>query len=84
MKRASKDDGDAALFSKALEVMGVKADECIAFGNEICDFQAAQAIGIKAYNCLWGATDDEKETMLNDMAEKTITMPLEIVRLLAS
>lgn len=79
MKRASKDNGDAALFSKALNVMGVKADECIAFGNEICDYQAAQAIGIKAYNCAWGATDDERDRMMKEMADDTIVSPLQII-----
>ena len=79
MKRASKDNGDAALFSKALDVMGVKADECIAFGNEICDYQAAQAIGIKAYNCAWGATDGERDKMIKEMASDTISSPLQMI-----
>ena len=79
MKRASKDNGDAALFGKALDVMGVKADECIAFGNEICDYQAAQAIGIKAYNCAWGAKDDERDMMMKEMADDTIVSALQII-----
>ena len=79
MKRASKDNGDAALFSKALDVMGVKADECIAFGNEICDYQAAQAIGIKAYNCAWGSKDDERDMMMKEMADDTIVSALQII-----
>ena len=79
MKRASKDNGDAALFSKALDVMGVNADECIAFGNEIYDYQAAQAIGIKAYNCAWGATDNERDAMIKEMADDTIVSPLQII-----
>lgn len=79
LKRASKDDGDAALFSKALEVMGVEADSCIAFGNEISDYKAAQNIGIKAYNCAWGATDDERAIMIDTMADDTITSPLQII-----
>ncbi len=79
MKRASKDNGDAALFSKALDVMGVNADACIAFGNEIYDYQAAQAIGIKAYNCAWGATDNERDRMIKEMADDTIVSPLEMI-----
>ena len=79
MKRASKDNGDAALFSKALDVMGVNADGCIAFGNEIYDYQAAQAIGIKAYNCAWGATDNERDAMIKEMADDTIVSPLQII-----
>lgn len=84
MKRASKDNGDAALFSKALDVMGVNADECIAFGNEIYDYQAAQAIGIKAYNCAWGATDNERDAMIKEMADDTIVSPLQIIEKIES
>ena len=80
MKRASKENGDAALFNQALNLMGVKADECIAFGNEICDYQAAKSIGIEAYNCLWGATDRERKIMQRDMADATIESPLQIIK----
>lgn len=79
MKRASKENGDAALFNQALNLMGVKADECIAFGNEICDYQAAKSIGIEAYNCLWGATDRERKIMLRDMSDATIKSPLQMI-----
>lgn len=79
MKRASKDGGDASLFRKALEVLKVEASNCIAFGNEIYDFQAAKSTGIEAYNCLWGATDRERKTMLCDMADATIESPLGII-----
>jgi phosphoglycolate phosphatase len=82
MKRASKENGDAALFNEALNLMGVKADECIAFGNEICDYQAAKSIGIEAYNCSWGATDRERKIMQRDMADTTIESPLQIIDLL--
>ena len=80
MKRASKENGDAALFNEALNLMGVKADECIAFGNEICDYQAAKSIGIEAYNCSWGATDRERKIMQRDMADATIESPLQIIK----
>ena len=79
MNRASKENGDAALFNQALNLMGVKADECIAFGNEICDYQAAKSIGIEAYNCLWGATDRERKIMLRDMSDATIKSPLQMI-----
>ena len=80
MKRASKENGDAALFNEALNLMGVKADECIAFGNEICDYQAAKSIGIEAYNGSWGATDRERKIMQRDMADATIESPLQIIK----
>ena len=78
-RRVSKDNGDPCLFLKALEVLNVKADECIAFGNELSDYQAAKSIGIEAYNCLWGASEEEQKTMLHDMADNTISEPLQII-----
>lgn len=79
MKRASKDNGDTSLFRKALEVLNVEASECIAFGNEVSDAKAAQNVGIMAYNCLWGATDDERKIMRHSMANMSIDSPLQIV-----
>ena len=82
MKRVSKDDGNAALFEKALEIMQVKAEDCIAFGNEVSDTIAAQSIGIKAFNCLWGANENDREKMLNDMPDITLNKPFDIVRVI--
>lgn len=82
MKRVSKDDGNAALFEKALEIMQVKAEDCIAFGNEVSDMIAAHSIGIKAYNCLWGANENDSEKMLNDMPDITLNKPFDIVRVI--
>lgn len=82
MKRVSKDDGNAALFEKALEIMQVKAEDCIAFGNEVSDTIAAQNIRIKAYNCLWGANENEREKMLNDMPDITLNKPFDILRVI--
>ena len=59
--------------------MQVKPDECIALGNEIDDTIAAKNAGIKAYNCLWGASEEEQKTMLHDMADNTISQPLQII-----
>lgn len=78
-KRASKDGGDSSLFLKALSDMGMKADECIAFGNEVSDTIAAQNAGIKAYNCLWGASDKDREIMTSEMASITLKSPSEII-----
>lgn len=76
-QRASKD----SLMRKALELMSVEANECIAFGNELTDKQAAQAVGIEAYHCLWGAPEEEKEIMLKNEAS-TLKKPIEIIRVL--
>lgn len=82
LKRVSKDDGNAALFEKALEIIETKAEDCIAFGNEVSDTIAAQSIGIKAYNCLWGANDTDKAIMLETMADITLNTPLKIIDIL--
>ena len=78
-KRASKDGGDASLFHKALELLQVDAAECVAFGNEISDTVAAQSVGIEAYNCLWGASPKEQKEMRSNMADITISTPLQII-----
>lgn len=79
LKRVSKDDGNAVLFKKALEVMQTKAEDCISFGNELSDTVAAKSIGIKAYNCVWGASDKDREAMLTNMPDITIATPIQII-----
>jgi len=61
-----KKGGNPVLFQHALKQLNIPADEVIAFGNEICDAQAASNAGIKAYHCLWGAKDEERDQMLAD------------------
>ena len=82
LRRVSKEGGDPSLFKKALEVMNVEATDCIAFGNEISDYQAAKSIGIEAYNCLWGASVEEQKMMLSDMANITLHTPQQIIEIL--
>lgn len=81
-KRASKENGDPSLFVKAMEVLGVEPSECVAFGNEISDTQAAQNAGITAYNCLWGATEDEAKIMTEIMPTISLSKPSEIIEIL--
>jgi len=69
-------------YTYALKVFDIEADDAIAFGNEICDAQAASNAGIKAYHCLWGAKDEEREQMLNDPDHPCITSPLQIIDIL--
>lgn len=61
-----KKGGNPILFQHALKQLNIPADEAIAFGNEICDVQAASNAGIKAYHCLWGAKDVERDQILSD------------------
>ena len=77
-----KFEGNPVLFQHALKQLNIPADDAIAFGNEICDAQAASNAGIKAYHCLWGAKDEERDQMLADPDHPSITSPLQIIDIL--
>lgn len=79
-----KRGGNPLLFEFALKQLGESGDNVISFGNELCDAQAASKCGITAYNCLWGATDEEKELMLNDKEHRHLSDPREIIEILKS
>ena len=79
-----KRGGNPTLFQFALSQLGEKGDNVISFGNELCDAQAASKCGITAYNCLWGATEEEKELMLNDKEHKHLSDPREIIDIIKS
>ena len=81
-KQVWKFDGNPTLFLHALKILNIDAKDAIAFGNEICDAQAASNAGIKAYHCLWGAKDEEREKMLNDPDHLCITNPRQIIDIL--
>jgi phosphoglycolate phosphatase-like HAD superfamily hydrolase/transcriptional regulator with XRE-family HTH domain len=78
-KKVTKKDGNPMLFEKALSNLGVEAKDCISFGNEYDDTIAAQEVGIRAYNCLWGATKEDADRMMIDMPQITIENPIEII-----
>ncbi len=78
-KKVTKKDGNSMLFEKALSDMGVEAKDCLAFGNEYDDTVAAQKVGIRAYNCLWGATQKDADRMMIDMPQFTIEHPTQII-----
>ena len=77
-----KFEDNPVLFQHALKQLNIPADDAIAFGNEICDAQAASNAGIKAYHCLWGAKDEERDQMLADPDHPCITSPLQIIDIL--
>ena len=51
------------LFKYFLEQNNLDPNTCIAFGNEYCDRLAANNANIEAYDCLWGATDYNRNLM---------------------
>jgi len=81
-KQVWKFGGNPTLFLHALKVLNIDAKDAIAFGNQICDAQAASKAGIKAYHCLWGAAPEEVEQMKNDPDHPYLTTPLQIIDIL--
>ena len=83
-RRIRKRGGNPTLFKYALKQLKEDPTHVLAFGNELCDAQAAGNAGIKAYHCLWGADAGEKELMLADPEHQCITSPLQIIDILRS
>ena len=83
-RRIRKRGGNPALFEYALKQLNEDPKNVIAFGNEMCDAQAAANAGIKAYHCIWGAKAEEREQMLTDPEHQCITSPLQIIDILRS
>lgn len=77
--KVTKEDANPLLFEKALEDMGVSASECIAFGNEVEDTIAARKLGIRAFNCAWGATKSDLKEMRERMPQITLYSPMQII-----
>ena len=78
--RTSKKNGNPTLFNYLLNEYNLDPNTCIAFGNEYCDRIAANNADIEAYDCLWGATDDNKEQMKEHFF--CIDSPMQITDLL--
>ena len=83
-RRIRKRGGNPALFEYALKQLEEDPSHVLAFGNELCDAQAAANAGIKAYHCIWGAKAEEREQMLTDSEHQCITSPLQIIDILQS
>ena len=83
-RRIRKHGGNPLLFQYALKQLEEDPSNVLAFGNELCDAQAAANAGIKAYHCIWGAKAEECEQMLSDPEHQCITSPLQIIDILRS
>ena len=79
-----KTEGDPSLFLHALKQLNVAPENTVAFGNQMIDAKLASMVGIKAYHCLWGAKEEEKELMLADPDHECITSPQQIIDILRS
>lgn len=65
---------------KALELMGVPANNCISFGDRAIDIQASNAAGIESVACFWGTK--EKAELLHSGYRHAIIKPSEIQTLI--
>lgn len=83
-KVVRKRGGNPTLFEFALQQLEESGDNVLSFGNEPCDSEAASKCGITAYNCLWGATDEDREVMQNDHEHVCLSDPREIIEILKS
>lgn len=83
-RRIRKSGGNPTLFEHALKQLGEDPKNVLAFGNDLCDAQAASNAGIKSYHCLWGAKPNELPMMLADPDHQCITSPLQIIDILRS
>ena len=83
-RRIRKSGGNPTLFEHALKQLGEDPKNVLAFGNDLCDAQAASNAGIKSYHCLWGAKPDELPMMLADQEHQCITSPRQIIDILRS
>lgn len=50
---------------KALEIMGLRCDEVLSFGDRYIDETASNAAGVKFVACLWGSDEFDKGRLLS-------------------
>ena len=79
-KRITKKNGNPTLFLYLLDKFKLDPKTCLSFGNEMIDTLAANNANIDAYNCLWGAVDDDYISMQNQ--PNTLISPTDIIHLL--
>lgn len=79
-----KRGGNPTLFEFALQQLEERGDNVLSFGNELCDAIGASKCGITAYNCLWGAVEEEREQMQRDTEHVCLTDPRQIIEILES
>ena len=81
-KRITKKNGNPTLFLHLLNKFKLDPRTCLSFGNEVNDTLAAQKANIDAYNCLWGAENEDKKQMIATMKKISIDKPTDIINLL--
>lgn len=65
---------------KALELMGVNANDTVSFGDRVIDIQASNAAGIESVACFWGTK--ERSELLRSGYRHAIVKPEEILTLI--
>ena len=65
---------------KAIELLGVEAENTLSFGDRQIDIQASNSAGIRSVACLWGSK--ETNGLLNMSCYNVLTNPADIIKLL--
>ena len=65
---------------RAMELLGVGAQDTLSFGDRQIDIQASNAAGIRSVACLWGSKETNR--LLNMSCYKVLTNPADIIKLL--
>lgn len=81
-KCITKKNGNPTLFLHLLDKFNLDPRTCLSFGNEVIDSIAANKANIDAYNCLWGAENEDKRQMITTMNNISIDKPTDIINLL--
>lgn len=69
-------------YLKALELLNAKPEETLYLGNAANDIIGANNSGITSVACLWGATDTEKQAMIESKPDYIINTPGELLKIL--
>lgn len=69
-------------YLKALELMQAKPEETMYMGNAANDILGANNAGLTSVACLWGATDTEKQEMIESNPDYIINTPEELLKFL--
>ena len=68
-------------YLKALELMQAVPEETVYLGNAANDILGANNAGLTSVACLWGATDTEKQAMIESKPDYIINTPEELLKI---
>ncbi len=70
---------DAAIFDICIKNLGVKAEDCIYIGDGgSCELEAAENIGMRAYQAMWYSYDSANNVIIRDKRFPAFDDPCEV------